>query len=128
MTYTAVRREYNSGTFFFFPHCSKDLTHLLAFPHTEQYPPWGTFSGYIQNMVLESVTMRSSECTAKIFTNELLEECTYRFNQNGKKWKKMPRLSLASTATVETANLSIYLLAIFLNPNISAFLECLSKG
>jgi hypothetical protein len=84
--------------------------------------------------------MRSFECTAKIFTNELLEECTYRFNQNGKKWKKMPRLSLAGTATVETAKvstesaiylsiyLSIYLLAIFLNPNISAFLECLSKG
>jgi hypothetical protein len=84
--------------------------------------------------------MRSFECTAKIFTNELLEECTYRFNQNGKKWKKMPRLSLAGTATVETAkvstesaiylsiSLSIYLLAIFLNPNISAFLECLSKG
>jgi hypothetical protein len=91
-------------------------------------------------VVLESVTMRSFECTAKIFTNELLEECTYRFNQNGKKWKKMPRLSLAGTATVETAKvstesaiylsiyLSIYLLAIFLNPNISAFLECLSKG
>jgi hypothetical protein len=50
--------------------------------------------------------MRSFECTAKIFTNELLEECTYRFNQNGKKWKKMPRLSLAGTATVETAKVS----------------------